>query len=288
MNKKTVGEVILQWRSDAEKTELIKQLYYDEDVWSASQRFFRSNEFSEVLSIAKKHGKSQGYVLDIGGGNGVAALAWNQAGYQVTMLEPDSSEVVGYNALYPVLNSRNINTIHVYEGIAEKTSIADNSFDIVYCRQVLHHIQNLTDLAQEIRRLLKPNGVFIATREHVITSHEDLDAFWESHTLHHFTGGEYAYLESEYIEALESNFSDVKVLRYYDNIINYYPMTNEQFEELIQKELCRFGIFYHLNLCSILARFSIFQNWIATILNKKNQFPGRMYSFIASMPHPHI
>src|SRR5690606_16085631 len=134
-------------------------------------------EFQSVLQIANKHGKMTGSVLDIGGGNGVATLAWHNSGYKATLLEPDPSEIVGFGALTPVLKKQNVATISIYEGNVENTTFADNEFDIVYCRQVLHHILDLPKAIREIRRILKPDGVFIATREHVISKHDDLQEF---------------------------------------------------------------------------------------------------------------
>ena len=226
MSEMTVAEVIAQWRKDPDKKTLIHYLYYGENVWENALRFQQSAEFRSVLSIAHQYGKTTGNVLDMGGGNGIATLAWHNEGYQATLLEPDSSDIVGFNALAPALRERNITSVSIYEGIAEDTTFMDDEFDIVYCRQVLHHIPNLPKLMREVRRILKPDGVFIATREHVISKKDDLQEFWDNHDLHRYTGGEYAYLESEYIQALYDEFSSVEVIRYYDDVINYYPMSD--------------------------------------------------------------
>lgn len=281
MGYKTVEEVIAGWREDPSKQTLIHQLYYDVDVWQASFRFYHSDEFRSVLELAHKLGKTNGHVLDIGGGNGVATLAWHHAGYQATLLEPDPSKIVGYGALYEVLADHPVESISVYEGIAEDTQFKDHSFDIVYCRQVLHHISDLPNLMREIRRILKKDGILIATREHVISSPDDLQAFWDQHDLHQHTGGEYAYLESEYRMAIGGEFQNISILRYYDSVINFYPMPIEDLTQMIRKELCKFGLIYHLRLCVFLSKFSWIRKRMIARLNEKNHHPGRMYSFIA-------
>lgn len=278
----TVSEVIAEWREDPKKENLIHHLYYGQDVWDSALRFQKSPEFQSVLQIASEHGKTTGSILDIGGGNGVATLAWHNAGYEATLLEPDPSEIVGFGALTPVLKEQGIATISIYEGNAENTTFADDEFDIVYCRQVLHHIQDLPKLMREIRRVLKPDGVFIATREHVISKHGDLQEFWENHDLHRYTGGEYAYLESEYVQALYDEFSSVEIIRYYDSVINYFPLSKNGLKKAIQKELCRISVFRQLHLCRILSKLPFIQQWVIYRLNENNHVAGRMYSFIAS------
>ncbi len=242
----------------------------------------KSREFQSVLQIASEHGKTTGSILDIGGGNGVATLAWHNSGYEATLLEPDPSEIVGFGALTPVLKEHGIARISIYEGNAENTTFADGEFDIVYCRQVLHHIPDLPKAIREIRRILKPDGVFIATREHVISKHDDLQEFWDNHDLHHLTGGEYAYLESEYVQALYDEFSSVEIIRYYDSVINYFPLSENDLKKAIQKELYRIPVFRQLHLCRILSQLPFIQQWAIYRLNANNHVAGRMYSFVAS------
>ncbi len=46
-------------------------------------------------------------------------------------------------------------------GIGEDLPFADESFDIVYCSDVLEHVNDLEKVISEISRVLKPNGVFL-------------------------------------------------------------------------------------------------------------------------------
>lgn len=45
---------------------------------------------------------------------------------------------------------------------AEKMPFADNSFNVVTCYSVLHHIEDLPSVFTEARRVLKPGGIFYA------------------------------------------------------------------------------------------------------------------------------
>jgi 2-polyprenyl-6-hydroxyphenyl methylase/3-demethylubiquinone-9 3-methyltransferase len=46
------------------------------------------------------------------------------------------------------------------KGFGEHLPYADNSFDAVFCCDVLEHVQDLPEVISEISRVLKPNGIF--------------------------------------------------------------------------------------------------------------------------------
>ena len=99
-----------------------------------------------------------------------------------------------------------------------------DTFDLVHCRQVLHHARNLRQLCRELARVLKPNGLMIATREHVVTSRRDLEPFLKRHVLHRLYGGENAYPLEEYVAAItEAGIRLAKALNHYESDINLFP-----------------------------------------------------------------
>ena len=93
-------------------------------------------------------------------------------------------------------------TINVVEEFGEQLPFGDASFDFVHCRQVLHHARDLPQLCKEIGRVLKPGGMMMATREHVISCNADRQTFLDSHPLHKLYGGENAFLLDEYVQAI--------------------------------------------------------------------------------------
>ena len=270
-------EEAVQWlKSQDDRQELVKACYYDDPLLESAQRFVNSEEWQAVHDISKDwmHGK----VLDLGAGNGISSYAFAIAGCQVTALEPDPSEIVGAGAIAKLAKEANLD-IEIIQKFGESLPFADNSFDIVHGRQVLHHAKNLPKLCQEAARVLRPNGLFIATREHIISEYQDLEIFLQTHPLHQLYGGENAFLLKQYYEAISQAGL---ILRdsygQYQSVINYAPTTRSQHQQNIANKLEKY-------LGSRLAKWICSQpNFIELINNIytwRDHTPGRLYSFVA-------
>lgn len=127
----------------------------------------------------------------------------------------------------------------------------------------------------------------VATREHVISKREDLQVFLDAHTLHKFYGGENAFLLNEYLAAMRSAGLDVKrTLAPLDSPINYFPMTVEQCSTyctrpvaaLIGRAMTNFLFSQHHVIGKRLMKI------LVAALNRRDQTPGRLYSFVAVKP----
>jgi SAM-dependent methyltransferase len=51
--------------------------------------------------------------------------------------------------------------VHVMRASGDALPFADQSFDIVCCRSVLEHVENPGALFEDVKRVLRPNGVFV-------------------------------------------------------------------------------------------------------------------------------
>jgi SAM-dependent methyltransferase len=177
--------------------------------------------------------------------------------------------------------------INVVSDYSEKLPFMDCSFDLVHCRQVLHHAQDLKRTCGEIGRVLKPGGMLVSTREHVISKREDLETFLHQHPLHNLYGGENAYLLLEYQGAIRSGgLRLIKTLAPFDSAINYFPVTDKQMNDLCVGYLARISgrrIATHLTADKRMGSFVIrFCRKAGNILNHS---PGRLYSFVAIKPY---
>jgi len=257
-------EQAVQWlREQPDQAELIRACFYDDPLRDAAERYYTSSEWQAVSSLV---GSKRGTALDLGAGRGISSYALARDGWQVTALEPDPSDIVGAGAIRALAQEADLD-IQVEQNWGESLPFADGAFDLVYGRAVLHHARDLQQLCREAARVLKPGGIFIATREHVISQSEDLPEFLASHPLHKLYGGEHAYLLDEYLDAIRnSGLALAKVFNPYQSDINLYPETTKGFKQMMaNKRHC--------------PAFLI-PDFMLTRLGEKNNEPGRLYSFV--------
>ena len=246
--------------------ELVRACYYDDPLLEAAQRYHESAEWLAIRSLLA--GMSPGSALDIGAGRGISSFALARDGWQVTALEPDSSEVVGAGAIRQLAGEAQL-AMTVVEEEGERLPFDDGSFHLVFIRQALHHARDLDHFCREAARVLKPGGIFLAVREHVISRRADLSRFLANHPLHRLYGGENAYLLGEYLSALKSaGLTVTRTLAPYDSDINLCPDTQERRKQELERRL-------GMRMPQIL-----FQRIVVPLWNLRDDTPGRIYSFM--------
>ncbi|MCT7983615.1 class I SAM-dependent methyltransferase [Laspinema sp. A4] len=273
-------EQAVEWlKTQPDAQELVKACYYDDPLIVASQRFANSEEWQAVAEILQSW--IPGKVLDLGAGNGISSYAFARSGCTVIAIEPDPSSIVGAGAIQQLAQQADLSIV-VEQTVAETLPFADGTFDIVYGRQVLHHASNLNQLCREAGRVLRPGGVFLATREHTISQPEDLTVFLKSHPLHHLYGGENAFLLKDYRQAITGAGLNLKlVYGPSDSVINYFPVTRVQNQNKI-------AIFLEKYVGKFLAHWIGSQKSVVSAMNSCRSLidktPGRLYSFLAIKP----
>ena len=282
---KLTWEQAVQWLRDKPDQEaLVRACYYDDPLPAAAERFWQSLEWRSIAALLPQ--ANGGRALDLGAGRGISSYALAKEGWRVSALEPDPSALVGAGAIRALAHSSAM-PIEVVTEFSEKLPFADGSFELVNCRQVLHHARDLPQTCCEIFRVLKPGGRMIATREHVLSKRQDLKTFLDSHPLHHLYGGENAFLLSEYTGAITGAGMHLqKVMAPFDSPINYFPMTEAQWVAICTARLAkRLGRSFTQWLFSREAGLgALFVPLLAKAVNWYNQTPGRLYSFVAEKP----
>jgi len=236
----TWEETILHIRKLPEYAYLVEKAYYDTHLPTNVERFRAGSEFAATLEKLGLRAPQASRLLDIGAGNGVSSISFALAGYKVTALEPYPSETVGSGAIQKLAEHYQLSDFEVKTDFAEKISYQNDSFDIVYARQSMHHAHNLEKFVAEAARVLKPGGIFMSVRDHVVFDDKDKEWFLKSHPLHHFYGGENAYSPDVYRAAMVRAGLDIlEEIRHYENVINYYPQTEDEIKNYRKYELSR-------------------------------------------------
>lgn len=268
-------DAVVWLREQPDQRQLVLDAYYDDPLIDAAERYFRSSEWQEIATLlAGRSGKA----LDVGAGRGIASYALARQGFDVTALEPDGGAIVGAEAIRKLGNDAGL-AIEVIQEFSEGLPFDNSTFDVVLARAVLHHTRDLDAACREMFRVLRPGGVFLGLREHVISREEDLTRFLEQHPLHRLYGGECAYLLARYRAALEkAGFSRIEILAPLASAINLFPYTRESLRAAIIDRLSR-----HIParpLFELLLGRGHGFDYLLSVAGRFDNRPGRLYSFV--------
>jgi len=273
----------VRWiREQPSQRELVLSAFYDDPLTAAAERYRRSDEWQGIRHLLQgRHGAA----LDVGAGRGIASYALAHEGFAVTSLEPDRSDLVGAGAIRALAHDTGL-PIRVVEEFSERLPFPDSTFEVVFARAVMHHTRDLKAACAEFHRVLRPGGLFLGIREHVISRREDLPAFLAAHPMHDLYGGENAFLLGEYLAALESAGLTVEqVLEPLRSPINYFPQTENSLRDEIAARAGRI-LGLRAIVRAMLRPKSIYDAaiWVATRIDSR---PGRLYSFVCTKPEVH-
>ena len=272
----TWEQIIVDIRQNPEYTELVRDAYLGTDLVDCIERYRSSEEFLEITKYITMYFLNKKMsILDLGAGNGISSIAFALLGHKVFALEPDKSKTVGAGAIKILKDHYHLNNLEIVSCYAEDMPYSENSFDMVFARQAMHHAYNLNSFVMQSARALKPGGFFFTVRDHVVNNEHQKKKFLEQHPLHKFYGGENAFSLREYKNALNlAGLSIIKELGPYDSIINYFP---ETLETIRVKTEQKFQIPF--TIPSIL--FKLFLQFRKLMTRNYRNQPGRLYSFIA-------
>jgi SAM-dependent methyltransferase len=270
-------EDAVSWlREQPGKAQLVADCYYYDPLLAAAQRYWASGEWQAVRAFLSGY---TGAALDVGAGRGIASYALARDGFDVTALEPNPSRLVGAAAIRSLAFESGLK-IRVAEEFSERLPFECNQFDVVFARAVLHHTSDLTAACREFLRVLKPGGIMLAAREHVVSDMADLPAFFDVHPLHHQYGGEKALLLAEFTQAIRAaGFIGLQTISPWHSPINFAPRDLASLQQAIA---ARCGLLAEL----VRLALKVPGAWSVAraLLAASDKRPGRLYSFVARKP----
>lgn len=274
----TLDESILWMRTQPAFANIVRDAYLGPDLENSARRFSASGEFAATRALVGDRCVNA-CVLDLGAGTGIASRAWLTAGAsKVIAVEPDPSDLVGRGALQRLCAGL---PVEVLPDSAEQLSLADSSVDIVYARQVLHHMRDLDAALRECSRVLRRGGVFLACREHVVDHPGQLRAFLAAHPVHQLAGGENAFSAATYRRAIASAGLELKhEFGPWDSVINAYPAVASDAElasypqRALEKKLGATGRL----IAHVPGMRWLIWKWL------RRARPGRMHTYLAYKP----
>ncbi len=119
-----------------------------------SHRYHVEPFIHSIAQFTRHHGKK---VLEVGVGAGTDHLQWKRAGTDLYGVDLTQAAIDTTRARFATYGfDANLQRID-----AEKLPFEDNTFDIVYSWGVIHHSERPDLIFNEVKRVLRPGGVFI-------------------------------------------------------------------------------------------------------------------------------
>jgi ubiquinone/menaquinone biosynthesis C-methylase UbiE len=158
--------------------ELMDKIEHDH-FWFVAKRKF-------ISIVLDKYLPQGGRMLDVGCGTGAVMEFLKSRG-----------EIEGVDMSEEALKYCRAKGLNVRQGLADKIDYPDETFDVVLALDVLEHLENDEAAINEIHRILKTGGIFIAT----VPAHKFLWSYHDEY-LHH----KRRYAKKEFEDLLGKQF----------------------------------------------------------------------------------
>ncbi len=109
-----------------------------------------------IVNSVKRLQSTSIKILDIGCGNGNISLALGSLGFEVIGIDIDQVSI-------EMAKSRNVFSTVSFQVLDANSFDVHDAFDAIVCSEVLEHLTKPKELTEQIYKILKPGGIFIAT-----------------------------------------------------------------------------------------------------------------------------
>ncbi|WP_130734843.1 bifunctional 2-polyprenyl-6-hydroxyphenol methylase/3-demethylubiquinol 3-O-methyltransferase UbiG [Flavobacterium sp. J27] len=130
-----------------ESEDYISHTDHSRSLFENMYQLVKKRAIQKKVKLITKY-SSRGTLLDIGAGTGDFLVQANKEGWQTLGLEPNQKAKQIAIA----------KEVHFTDTLEE---LASHSFDVITMWHVLEHVPNLNEQIEELKRLLKPDGILI-------------------------------------------------------------------------------------------------------------------------------
>jgi|GEM_PF-1550028 len=236
-------EIVAAAHGDPAMREVLIHSYLYKNYDNSIKSYSASKEFMGLMEIIANHFREPIKLLDVGSGNGICAACFAIRGFNVTVIEPSGGALTGIEAIKSMARAASelddtVNTRLKWERADIQHYRTEEKYDVILCRQVLHHFADPYLSVEKISNLLNPGGIVLFVREHVILDDEDKQLFLESHPFQKFYGGENAYKIDEYVDFIEKAGLEIETIyRFFESPINYEPHDFSKIQDLSERDI---------------------------------------------------
>jgi SAM-dependent methyltransferase len=122
----------------------------------------RLRQWQQLITRIGRHHARQARFLEVGSGMGLFTLTGCALGLQVVGVESSSDRYQASLRAARSLFTQNDLPLPLIQAPSEALPLPDASVDVVVSFQTIEHVADLRQTLREIRRVLKPGGVFFA------------------------------------------------------------------------------------------------------------------------------
>lgn len=123
-----------------------------------------SNKQARVIKrLLRERLSKQGHVVDLGAGSGFYTAVAARMNKQVRVSAVDLSEAMLAKLEAQIEKKRLRDRVTIYRENVEQTSLRSNSADVIIASNLLHEVKTPMPLMKEMYRLVKDDGVVVAT-----------------------------------------------------------------------------------------------------------------------------
>lgn len=150
----------------------MRQDLYEELYLVENNHWWHRHKRKLVHQLVSKYVSRKGKVLDVGAGTGKLLSELKEKGWQVDGVDGAKEAVVQSKRRGIRINQQNL---------TKRLKFTANSFDLVTCLDVLEHLEDDQALLNEMKRVVKPNGIILVT----VPAYQWLYSYWDK-MLNHF------------------------------------------------------------------------------------------------------